>query len=387
MRRLQVFDEGLKLLLTICVRLLKRRQVRGAEACAFATARVLLQVVAKSKWTDVDQLLANVQKVGARLTQAAPRELVIGNIVRRVLGLIRDEASEERNADNEGSLMDSVSDIQKLQPEPAAATSSGFQRPGPNPIKPSLTPAASFVSKSLFNLLSVVDPAESFTTGSPVTGASTPVQQNSSATALKSEVIDGIEEIMDELSQADDQIAGFADVQIHPGDHILAYQPTPTVEKFLVRAASKRHFTALIASGSPTPKGGEAYASLKKKLAAAGVRTVHVMSGSYAAYLPKVSKVILPAHAVLANGAVIADGGAACVARAAREYSKSVIVLSGVYKLCPENSSEVEDPVELGDSSTYVPFTDGPLVDGVDVESAVSELVPADLVDMYITNL
>lgn len=335
----------------------------------------------------MDQLLANVQKVGARLTHAAPRELVIGNIVRRVLGLIRDEASEERNADNEGSLMDSVSDLQTLQPSAATATSSGSQRPGPNPIKPTLTPAASFVSKSLFNLLSVVDPAESFTTGSPVTGSSTPIQQNSSATALKSEVIDGIEEIMDELSQADDQIAGFADVQIHPGDHILAYQPTATVEKFLVRAASKRHFTALIASGTPSPKGPEAYASLKKKLAAAGVRTVHVMSGSYAAYLPKVSKVILPAHAVLANGAIIADGGAACVARAAREYSKPVIVLSGVYKLCPENSSEVEDPIELGDSSAYVPFTDGPLVDGVDVESAVSELVPADLVDMYITNL
>lgn len=338
--------------------------------------------MAKSKWTDVDQLLANVQKAGGRLTQAAPRELVIGNIVRRVLGLIRDEAQEDRNADNEG-LMESVSDIQTLQPEP---TTSEQRRPGPTPIKPSLTPAASFVSKSLFNLLSVVDPAESFTTGSPVTGASTPVFQAPGSNALRSEVIDGIDEILDELSQADDQIASFAEVQIHPGDHILAYQPSPTVEKFLIRAASKRHFTALIATGSSS-KGEAAYASLKKKLAAAGVKTIHIMSGSYAAYMPKVSKVILPARAVLANGAIIADGGSAVVARAAREFSKSVIVLSGVYKLCPENSSEVEDPVEFGDASSHVSFADGPLVDGVEVESAVSELVPPELIDMYITNL
>lgn len=241
----------------------------------------------------------------------------------------------------------------------------------------------------MFNLLSAVEPAESTGTGSPATGASTPVfQATSSATALRSEVIDGIEEIVDELSQADDQIAGFAEVQIHPGDYVLAYQPSPTVEKFLVRAASKRHFTVMIASGPPRRGAPEAtYASLKKRLNAAGVKTIHIMTGTFAAYMPRVSKVVMGASAVLANGAIVTDGGSAVVARAAHEFSKPVIVLSGVYKLCPENSSEVEDPVELGDSSSYVSFADGPLVDGVEVENTVSELVPPELIDMYITNL
>lgn len=193
---------------------------------------------------------------------------------------------------------------------------------------------------------------------------------------------------MDELSQADDQIAGFAEVQIHPGDYILAYQPSATVEKFLVRAASKRPFTVLIASGPQRRGAPEAtYSSLKKKLNHAGVKTIHIMTGSFAAYMPRVSKVVMGASAVLANGAIVADGGSAVVARAAKEYSKPVIVLSGVYKLCPENSSEVEDPVELGDSSSYVSFADGPLVNGVEVENAVSELVPPELIDIYITNL
>lgn len=342
-------------------------------------------MVAKSRWTDVDQLLANVQKHGATLTRAAPRELVIGNIVRRVLGLIRDEANEDRNAAGDEYGIDSVSDMGALATPPEQPTS----RPGPNPIKPGLATHQSYVSKSMFNLLSVVEPGESTGTGTPATGASTPVfQATSSANALRSEVIDGIEEIMDELSQADDQIAGFAEVQIHPGDYILAYQPSPTVEKFLVRAASKRHFTALIASGPPGRGAPEAsYASLKKKLNAAGVKTIHIMTGNFAAYMPRVSKVVMGASAVLANGAIVTDGGSAVVARAAHEFSKPVIVLGGVYKLCPENSSEVENPVELGDSSSYVSFADGPLVSGVEVENTVSELVSPELIDIYITNL
>ncbi|KAB5525633.1 hypothetical protein GE09DRAFT_1178255 [Coniochaeta sp. 2T2.1] len=369
--------------------LLKRRQIKGAEQCATATARLLLQVVAKSKWTDVDQLLANVQKHGATLTRAAPRELVISNIVKRVLGLIRDEANEDRNVDGNEYGMDSVSDMGAIESPPQQQQQQPTSRPGPTPVKPGLATHQSFISKSMFNLLSVVEPSESTGTGSPVTGTSTPVYQaTSSATALRSEVIDGIEEIMDELSQADDQIAGFAEVQIHPGDYVLAYQPSATVEKFLIRAASKRPFTALIASGPPRRGVPEAtYASLKKKLAAAGVKTIHVMTGSFAAYMPRVSKVVMGASAVLANGAIVTDGGSAVVARAAHEFSKPVIVLSGVYKLCPENSSEVENPVELGDSSMFTSFADGPLVDGVEVENTVSEVVPPELIDMYITNL
>jgi translation initiation factor eIF-2B subunit beta len=348
--------------------------------------------VAKSKWADVDQLLANVQKHGATLTRAAPRELVISNIVRRVLGLIRDEANEDRNAAGDEYGVDSVSDMGALPTSPEQPANRPGQptgRPGPMPIKPGLATHPSFVSKSMFNLLSVVEPAESTGTGSPVTGASTPVfQATSSATALRSEVIDGIEEIMDELSQADDQIAGFAEVQIHPGDYILAYQPSPTVEKFLVRAASKRHFTVLIASGPPRRGAPEAtYALLKKKLNGSGVKTIHIMTGTFAAYMPRVSKVVMGASAVLANGAIVTDGGSAVVARAAHEFAKPVIVLSGVYKLCPENSSEVEDPVELGDPSSHVNFADGPLVDGVEVENVVSEVLPPELIDMYITNL
>lgn len=364
-------------------RLLKRKQVKGSESCAIATAHILLQVVAKSKWSDVDQLLDNVQRVGVKLIQAAPRELAIGNIVRRVLGLIRDEASEDRNGNEFG--VDSVSDIQSISTDHAPAP----HRPGAAPIRaPGLTGASSFhITKSLFNLLSAADPTESTGTASPTT----PVSQGvpSSVQSLRSEVIDGIEEIMDEISQVADQIASFAEVQIHPGDYILVHQPSQTVERFLTRAAAKRQFTVLISS-STAPKIGSsevAYASLRKKLSSSGVKTINIMSSGLVAYMSRVNKVIIGPTAVLSNGAVISDAGSGLVARAAREFSKPVIVLSGVYKLCPEVTYDPEAAVEMGDSSSHVSFADGSIVNGVEVENAVSEFVPAELIDLYITNL
>ena len=371
------------------VRLLKRKQVKGSEPCANATARILLQVVAKSKWNDVEELLENVQRVGSRLTRAAPRELVIGNVVRRVLGLIRDEATEDRGGNEFGS--ESVSDIQSLSTDHAPSVPQ--KSTGAPPRAFGIPHTNSFhVSKSLFNLLSAADPADSISASSPTTSVSQ--SQPSSVQALRSEVIDGIEEIMDEISQVDDQISTFAEVQIHPGDYILVHQPSSTVERFLVRAAAKRRFTVLIAtSASPlaqngtNPPSSEPYAALRKKLNAHGVHTINVMSSGVAAYMSKVNKVVLGAGAVLANGAIISDGGAGLVARAAYESSKAVLVLAGVYKLCPEVSYDPEAIVELGDSSDYVDFADGALVDDVDVESTVAELIRPELIDIYITNL
>ncbi|KAH8893490.1 nagb/rpia/CoA transferase-like protein [Thozetella sp. PMI_491] len=362
--------------------LLKRRQVKG-DACATATAHILLQVVAKSKWRDVDQLLSNVQRVGTRLVRAAPRELVIGNIVRRVLGLIRDEASEDRNADEFGN--DSVPDLQSL---PAGHTPVPA-RPGPSPLArvPSVLAPGSFnVAKSMFNLLSAPDPAESVT----ASGTSTPLAQPQAAStrALRSEVIDGIEEIMDEITQVDDQIAGFADVQIQPGDYVLVYQPSPSVERFLARAATKRQFTVLIASiVVPKDPSEVPHASLRKKLGAAGSKVISLASSGAMAYMPRVNKVILGARAVVADGGVLTEGGAGIIARAAHEQSTPVIVLAGVYKLCPETPYDLDALVEVGDAGAFVNYAEGTVVNGVNVESPVTEFIQPELIDLYITNL
>ncbi|KAH7325849.1 hypothetical protein B0I35DRAFT_421324 [Stachybotrys elegans] len=390
------------------ISLLKRRQIRGSEPCAVATAHILLQVVAKSKWQDVDTLLRNVSETGRRLVQAQPNELVVANIVRRVLGLIRDEAAEDRNdpssetaTDAQMTPTDAVSTASN-QPQWTTSTftkqdSSGDYITNSAKAPPRPSPLASYssinVPKTLFHLLATSSPLDNEgASRSPLanSGTSTPTWKNTSSQvhALRSEVIDGIEEIKDEISQVDDQIATQAEVQIHPGDYILVHQPSPTVERFILRAALKRRFTVLIATEATRDPSGEVpHAALRKRLTAAGIQSVNIFNNGVKAYMSRVAKVILGARAIIADGGVMTDAGAAAIARSAKDHGTAVVVLGGVYKLSPITPDSEDSLIEWGSSSNFVRFSNGPIVSNVDIRSAVTELVPSQFIDTYITNL
>lgn len=364
--------------------------------------------MARSRWHDVEGLIDNVARTGRRLVEAQPKQLVIANIVRRVLGLIRDEAAEDRNEAASETLSEAQMTPTDTVVPPAARWSAPTPQAKPDSIEfvPTLTRQSTSrpgmvssyssvnVPKSLFHLLSVSGPndADPNVIGSPfgTSGASTPSRKVNMAEihSLRSEVIDGIEEIQDEISQVDDQIATLAEVQVHPGDYVLVHEPSRTVEKFITRAANKRKFTVLIATEPPRRREPEEHhASFKKKLAALGTTVINIENGSLMAYMSRVDKVVIGALAVVANGGVVADAGAAAVARAAKEQGNPVIVLSGMYKLSPESPFHEEAVIEWGASSTYVGFDDGAMVSNVDVRNALTELVPAQLVDTYVTNL
>lgn len=310
--------------------------------------------------------------------------------MRRVLGLIRDEAEEDRGANGD----DSMSDISNL-PGDEPHTPIGSASPPPTRPPPrigTLTSTGSFhVPQSMFNLLVDSPKFGSSALGSPFqknSGASTPMShaQVYNISALRSEVIDGIEEIKDEIGQVNDQIASFAEVQIHPGHYVLVYKPNTTVEKFLLGAAKRRRFTVLIAGGEPS-KGAEqaSYASLRKQLSKFGVNSIVIAGSGIMAYVARINMVVLSAQAITANGAVVADGGAAIVARAAREYNKTVIVLGGVFKLCPEDEPDLDALIESGDPMGLVDY-EGQMVE-IDVENTTAEYITPDLVDIYVTNL
>ncbi|KAI1764107.1 nagb/rpia/CoA transferase-like protein [Hypoxylon sp. FL1150] len=362
------------------ISLLKRRQIRGSESCAIATARVLLQVVAKDKWADVDHLIGRIQLVGRKLVAAQPHELVIGNIVKRVLGLIRDEASEERN--DVGN--DSPSSETSLPPAMVPA-------PTEKSTRPPFVVLGSFArTQSMFGLLS--DPDFTPSPGStPLlgSGSSTPQRnpQSTNIQALKSEVIDGIEEIVDEIKQVDEQIQNYADIHIHPGDYIMVYEPTKTVQRFITRASSKRKFIVFLVVDPSTTSSSDPYTSFRKALSSGGSTVVNVMNVGLMAYMSRVNKVILGARAITSTGGVVVDSGAAAIARAAQQQGRTVIILGGVYKISPDSCTHKETSVEWGNPSKYVNFADGQMVRHVKVKNAAAEFIPSEFVNTYITNL
>jgi len=77
---------------------LKRRQLSGAQPCAKATVEVLRNVLGNLPFKNAKEMLLAVRVVGKELSNAAPAELTVGNITRRVLYMIREEYNGKKRA-------------------------------------------------------------------------------------------------------------------------------------------------------------------------------------------------------------------------------------------------------------------------------------------------
>ncbi|KAH0556200.1 hypothetical protein GP486_005870 [Trichoglossum hirsutum] len=388
--------------------------------------------------------------------------MVVGNIVRRVLHLIRSEAEDNRDGDpsvsSDAGESRPTSPHGSETPQPSLTVRSGLPPshstlsplrqaaaqsthltaddtdddsfPVPNGTKnlpkpplqqpPLLTsnPYSTNTSTapmvaSMFSLLSqpgTPSPAVSGT-ASPTARTALTASHIANLTGsghrdLKPDIIGGIEEIIDELDQVDTQIAAYALEHIHPNEIILTYSSSLTVQKFLLRAASKRHFTVIHAESYPNgyeathatitgsarrrPADDEIQLSsetFQKTLTAAGITVILIPDSAIYALMSRVNKVILGTHAVLANGGLVAAAGSRTIANAAREHSTPVVVVSGVYKLSPVYPFDFEALIEHGDAGKIVGYDDGDLISKVQVVNPLYDYVPAELVNLYITNL
>lgn len=403
------------------------------------------------KGRDAAKLIERIKQVGRRLTSAQPREVVVGNIVRRVLGLVREVVEEHAEGQtptgsepghatphahhkndslHRPALSSSISTFSPLRhavAEPMSASgyadnasdaSEPSRRPPLLTSHTSYAPASSApLVHSLFGLFS--QPADTPSATSTPTGQASPVgkgsltalnlerlagMERSQNLDLKGEVMEGIRELQDELETSDKQIAEVALEHIHANEIILTHTASTTVQKFLLFAARKRKFTVVHAETYPhdhtathgillTGKKREANPGDDeeddkwKPLTDAGIQVYVIPDSHVFAIMSRVNKVILATHTVLANGGLVAAAGAHMIAMAAKEHQTPVVVLSGVYKLSPVYPFDIDELIEHGDAGGVVPFDDGEFVDKVDVANPLYDYVPADLVDLYITNL
>jgi translation initiation factor eIF-2B subunit beta len=346
---------------------------------------------------------------------AQPREMVVGNIVRRVLGLIRDEAEDDRDAEF------ALSDIgSESQPQTPRAYDGKFQvlvqniyavthrfidaslpldrdspfRAEDRSSRPPLT--------SMFSLLSHPEPENSLPSTPGSSSPSGRFTGHGPSKDVRAEVLEGIGEIIDELGQVDDQIAAYALDHIHSNEIILTHTSSTTVQKFLLKAAVKRKFTVIHAESYPNNHeathatvSGSAVSdddnlgleAFQKPLIEHGITVILIPDSAVFALMSRVNKVILGTHSVLANGGLVAAAGTRVIARAAKVHQTPVVVVSGVYKLSPVYPFDFDSLIEYGDPSKVLPYEEGDLVDLVDVQNPIYDYVPAELVDLYITNL
>lgn len=222
---------------------------------------------------------------------------------------------------------------------------------------------------------------------------------------LRPEVIKGIKEIIDEISASDDEISAAALEQIHPQETIFTYSSSLTVQRFLLKAASKRKFTVIHAEAYPNNHlkthalltGHQDAAedednlpndSFSKPLTSAGITVVMIPDSAIFAVMSRASKVILDAHAVLTNGSLVAAAGTKAVVKAARFHRVPVIVMAATYKLTPSHPYDPHKMIEYGDAGKVVPFQDGELRGGVGTgpRNPLYDFIESGDVDLFVTN-
>ena len=327
---------------------LRRRQLLDSKDVARKTLeimRLLVATAASSKEApDVRTLIQLIKRAGVAMVAAQPHELVIGNMVRRVLAIVREETQD-------GGKPRSVAATDGTSDADVGGASSGLGGAGSGP--------------SLMKLLDAPD---------------APDYSRQQVKALKGPIIEGIAEVIDELSSVSTHIAEQAIEHIHANEVILTHGRDPTVEAFLKAAAKKRTFDVIVAETAPGGEGQQTAVAL----AEAGISTTLIADAAVFAMMARVNKVIVGAHGVMANGGLVATAGCHLLALAAQHASVPLVACAGLYKLTPLFPSGPESFNMLLSPQPMVQYDEG--LQGVHVPNPAYDYVPPELVALLITN-
>lgn len=370
---------------------LRKRKIEGSKATAKLTAELLRSFISQQRLPHNNQagaLIDAVKAVGEVLIAANPVELAVGNIVRRVLHIIREEDLSLTTAAVGGlslSASDDEDDVdQDDHPVLSAAAVAAAAR---NALRP---PSLQTLLEDIPHSAAVPNASSS---GGDSEGISKSAERNTTTRKLKHNVIEAVNELIQEISTCHEQIAEQAVEHIHQNEVILTLGSSRTVTEFLCAAKeTKRSFRVFVAEGAPRYQG-HAHA---KELASRGLQTTVITDSAVFAMISRVNMVIVGAHAVMANGGVIAPVGLNMVALAAQRHAVPFVVLAGIHKLCPlyphnpevllnelKSPSELLDFGEFSDCLDFGASTGSPLLH---VVNPAFDYVPPNLVNLFITD-
>ncbi|XP_068110622.1 translation initiation factor eIF2B subunit beta isoform X2 [Hyperolius riggenbachi] len=202
----------------------------SSEETARDTVYLLRRIIAQARWSNAGELMEIIRREGRRMEAAQPSETTVGNLVRRVLKLIREEYGRLRGCSEE-------SDQQE----------------------------------SLHKLVTAEKFSDDFNTSFP---------------PLKANVIEAVNELLIELEGTTDNIATQAKEHIHFNEVIMTIGRSRTVQRFLEEARKKRTFHVIVAECAPFCQGHDMAVSLSK----AGIETTVITDAAIFAVMSRVNK-------------------------------------------------------------------------------------------------
>eukprot|EP00996_Jenningsia_fusiforme_P000249 NODE_1202_length_1646_cov_34.623043_g1067_i0.p1 GENE.NODE_1202_length_1646_cov_34.623043_g1067_i0~~NODE_1202_length_1646_cov_34.623043_g1067_i0.p1 ORF type:complete len:479 (-),score=53.06 NODE_1202_length_1646_cov_34.623043_g1067_i0:81-1517(-) len=396
--------------LLLCLRKY-RGMVNPSLSVTKKAAELHRSVVSHTGRIGVDGLLKKVRAVGKLLAQASPFELIIDNVTRRILYIIREQYECAIRDFNNPNLCFTPELSPMLAPgegpSGVAALDLGGAS-GPDRQTSNASFAESFSENApLERTMSIVNP--------PLHGMMEPAATdydfvnptNRSQELLwskgewKKNVLDHINDYIDEFDNIVPLICGQAQDHLHDNELILTIGSSYTVETFLKHAAKKRKtLQVFVAECSPTCLGHDFAA----KLAEAGIKTTVITDSMIFAVMTRVTKVLIGAHAVLADGGIVARAGTHLLALAAQAHRIPVVVLTGLNKLSPvfpvnpKSFSEMASPEQLislhevrqsnAKAQSIQPASEDDESDirWLQVYNPMYDYVPPELIHTFITN-
>lgn len=308
------------------------REIKGSYNIVVATISVFKEIINNIKWSTAKDLMDIIILNGKYLIEALPLEAYIGNMVRRILQIIREEyTSELKNKTDETDPQESLHKI---------LTAEGDQQID-------------------FNIL--VPP-------------------------LKSALIEHINEFEVELETCSENITQQASEHIHSNEIIMTIGKSKLVEEFFKKAAATRAFEIIVAEGGPLLGGHEMAVNLAK----AKIKTTLISDVAIFAMMSRVNKVIIGTHTVMANGGLRAISGSHIVAQAAKHYSVPVMVLLPLYKLSPLYHCLYKQDgfnKHISPMQGVIDSANALLFENVFVQNPVFDYVPPELVTLFISNI
>ncbi|XP_055628516.1 translation initiation factor eIF-2B subunit delta isoform X3 [Toxorhynchites rutilus septentrionalis] len=185
--------------------------------------------------------------------------------------------------------------------------------------------------------------------------------------------------IRDQIEKAEEAISISVQEKIYNGDVILTYGCSSLIMHILEEANRReKNFRVVIVDSRPREQEHE----MLRQLVAQGIDCTCVLINAISYVIPEVTKVLLSAHALLANGCVMSRVGTAQIALVAKSYNVPVLVCCETHKFSERVQTDAFVYNEIGnpndlilDSGTRENRTHNPLAGW----ETISNLTPLSL--------
>ena len=340
---------------------IRKKEYSSSTLVSIETAKLLKDIIQYSidnkLVTYHEDLLNLIKHLGRSFIAMDQLQFSIGNIVKRILFIIREEV-DKLTSFRENNL-DSKSNLKKLSNVTSLNLLTDYKNIKMMTRKDSKVEEEQEKKVSLSNIEKI-----------------TP--------EMKDNILQNIEDLISEIELTTELINATTNKHINENEIILTANHSDQLEDFFIECSKTTKFKVYIAESSPSLNGFIQAKNLIKK----GIDTTIIEDTEIYSIIPKITKVIIGTRAIVANGGLISYNGVYNICLFANMFNIPVIVVGGSFKLTP---------LYIFGHDTYNEFLSPDVIFGKDVyfQGDISNIrfntpgydyVPPELITIYVTN-